>query len=367
MIIKKGIGVNIGIAIGKAYVLPDEDIVVEKRKIPREQIKNEVARYRHALLKTKEELDLLKEQILTSLGKQHAKLIDAHTMILRDPLISKDVVNLIISEGINAEYALTLKIEKILKKFDNIKDTFFLERKNEIIDVSRRILFNFLNTKPTKLKELKDIKEPIILVANNIYPADLINIRKIPNIIAFCTNTGSKTSHTAIFATNTGMPAVVGLGDITKIVKSGDFIIVNGEDGSVIISPTDEMIDLYTRKKEKIYKDEQFLLKLKKLSTVTRDNKRVTLMINLEGDDDLNEYKTMNSDGVGLFRTEFLYLNRDRIPAEYEQCEIYKKILQTTPNLNITIRTADIGADKISGIGFKETVPNLIPLLVFGG
>jgi phosphotransferase system enzyme I (PtsI) len=367
MIIKKGVGVNIGIAIGKAYVLPDEEIIVEKRKIPKEQLKNEVSRYKHALLKTKEELDLLKQQILTSLGKQHTKLIDAHTMILRDPLISKEVINLIISEGINAEYALTLKVEEILKQFDKINDIFFAERKNEIIDVSRRILYNLSNIKPSKFKEIRDIKEPIILVANNISPAELINIRKIPNIIAFCTNIGSKTSHTAIFAQNTGMPAVVGLGDITKVVKTGDRIIVNGEDGSVIISPTDEMIDIYLKKKEQLHKDEQYLLKLKKLSPITRDNKRVILMINLDSHDNLDEYKSMNSDGIGLFRTEFLYLNRDTIPSEDEQFEIYRKIIQSTPNLNITIRTADIGADKISGIGFKDTIVETNPFMGFRG
>jgi len=367
MIIKKGVGVNIGIVIGNAYVLSDEEIVVEKRKISRDQIKNEVIRYKNALSKTKEELDLLKEQILTALGKQHAKLIDAHTMILKDPLISKDVINLIVSEQINAEYALSIKVEEILKKFDQINDPFFIERKNEIIDVSRRIIFNFTNLKPLKLKELKDVKEKVILVANNIYPSDLISIRKIPNIIGFCTNMGSRTSHTAIFAQNTGMPAVVGLGDITKVVKTGERIIVNGEDGTVIISPTDEMIDIYSKKKEQLHKNEQYLLKLKKLSTVTRDNKRITLMINLDHQDSLEEYKTMNSDGIGLFRTEFLYLNRDCLPSEEEQFLIYRKILQSTPNLNITIRTADIGADKISNIGFKDVIVETNSFMGFRG
>jgi phosphotransferase system enzyme I (PtsI) len=367
MIIKKGVGVNIGIVIGNAYVLSDEEIVVEKRKISRDQIKNEVLRYKNALSKTKEELDLLKEQILTALGKQHAKLIDAHTMILKDPLISKDVINLIISEQINAEYALSIKVEEILKKFDQINDPFFIERKNEIIDVSRRIIFNLTNLKPLKLKELKDVKEKVILVANNIYPSDLIGIRKIPNIIGFCTNMGSRTSHTAIFAQNTGMPAVVGLGDITKVVKTGEKIIVNGEDGTVIISPTDEMVEIYSKKKEQLHKNEQYLLKLKKLLTVTRDNKRITLMINLDHQDSLEEYKTMNSDGIGLFRTEFLYLNRDCLPSEEEQFLIYRKILQSTPNLNITIRTADIGADKISNIGFKDIIVETNPFMGFRG
>ncbi|HPO94655.1 MAG TPA: phosphoenolpyruvate-utilizing N-terminal domain-containing protein [Elusimicrobiales bacterium] len=253
MIIKRGIGVNIGIAIGKAYVVRDENVVIEKKILPKDKVKEEVLRYKNALSKTRDEIEVIKTQILAALGKQHAKLIDAHSMILKDPLINKDVINLIINEKYNAEYALSVKIEETIKKFDKINDTFFVERKNEIIDVSRRIIFNLTNISRSFLKETK---EPIIIVANNIYPSDLLNIRKSPNILAFCTNLGSKTSHTAIFAQNMGIPAVVGLGDITKIVKENDNIIVNGEEGSVIISSTPEMIDTYKKKKKENQKNE---------------------------------------------------------------------------------------------------------------
>ncbi|MEF3280288.1 MAG: phosphoenolpyruvate--protein phosphotransferase [Elusimicrobiota bacterium] len=364
MIIKRGIGVNIGIAMGKVYLAREENIVVEKKFIPKEKIKDEINRYKIAIAKTKEELDSIRTQVLNALGKQHARLIDAHSMILKDPLITKDVINLISMQRYNAEYALSVKIEEVLKKFDKINDAFFLERKNEILDVSRKIIFNLTNA---SISFLKDIKEPIILVANNIYPSDLLNIRKSPNILAFCINLGSKTSHTAIFAQNMGIPAVVGLGDITKIAKNGDFIIVNGEDGNVIIDPTPEMIEAFKKKKEQLHKNESYLAKIKKLPTITRDNRKISLMINLDSQDNLDEYKNSNSDGIGLFRTEFLYLNRDNIPCEDEQMDVYRRVLTSVPSLPVVIRTADIGADKISNIGIKEIVNETNPFMGFRG
>ncbi len=364
MIIKRGTGINVGVAIGRAFVLEEESVVIEKRFIPREKIKDEVIRYRNALAKTEEDLEIVKRHVLEALGKQHARLIDAHTMILKDPLITKDVVSLIINDRINAEYALSKKIEEVLKKFDKVNDTFFLERKNEIIDISKKIIQNLTNKKPNVISQ---INEPVVLIANNLLPSDLINIGKSSYIIAFCTNLGSRTSHTALFAQNMGIPAVVGLGDITKIVKSGLLVIVSSDENSVIIDPTPDIVEVYKKKKERVAKSEAYLSKIKKLPTITRDGKKISLMVNLDSHDNLEEYKALNSDGVGLFRTEFLYVNRDTIPSEDEQVDIYRKILTSTPNLPIVIRTADIGADKVSNIGFKDIVNETNPFLGFRG
>ena len=227
MIIKRGIGVNIGIAIARAYIMRDDNVVIEKKILPKEKIKEEIARYKNALSKTKDEIDAIRTQILAALGKQHAKLIDAHSMILRDPLITKDVINLMTSERFNSEYALSVKIEETIKKFDKINDNFFIERKNEIIDVSRRIIFNLANVSRNFLKE---IREPVVIIANNIYPSDLLNIRKSPNVLAFCTNLGSKTSHTAIFAQNMGIPAVVGLGATLSLGAVAEWPDLDGQD-----------------------------------------------------------------------------------------------------------------------------------------
>ena len=355
MIVKRGIGINVGIAIGKVFILDDDSIVVEKKILPREKIKDEISRYRLAIEKTSKELEIIKLHVLEALGKQHAKLIDAHSMILKDSLITKEVVRMILTERVNAEYALSKKIEDVLKKFEKITDTFFIERKNEIIDIANKIIKNLTGK---KINAISKIKEPVILVANNLLPSDLIEIGKSPYVIAFCTNLGSKTSHTAIFAQNMGIPAVLGLGDITKIVKEDSIVIVSGGESSVIVDPTPEIIEVYRKKKEQISKSEAYLSKIKKLPTITRDGKRITLMVNLENDDNLEEYKSINPDGVGLFRTEFLYLNRDSILSEDEQVSVYRRILSSTPHLPVVIRTADIGADKVSNVGFKDVVIN---------
>lgn len=364
MIVKRGIGINVGIAIGKALVIEDEALIIEKKEISKDKIKEEVLRYKNAIQKTSEELEVIKSHVLDALGKQHAKLIDAHSMILKDPLITKDVINMITTERVNAEYALSKKIEEILKKFDKITDTFFIERKNEIIDISKKIIQNLTNK---KINIISEINEPVVLIANNLLPSDLINIGKSPYVIAFCTNLGSKTSHTALFAQNMGIPAVLGLGDITKIVKNNSTVIVSSGESSVIIDPTPEIIDIYLKKREQLSKSEAYLSKIKKLPTITRDGKKIPLMVNLEGDDNIDEYKSVNSDGIGLFRTEFLYLNRDSIPTEDEQVEVYRKILTSTPTLPIVIRTADIGADKVSNIGFKDIINETNPFMGFRG
>lgn len=364
MIIKKGIAANIGIAIGKAYLIKEEDILIERTQIPKDKVKQEVKRFKDALLKTKEELNIIRENVLNSIGKEHARLIDAHQMILQDPLITKDVIEMIINEQVNAPYALSEKIMLAVKKFEQIEDSFFAERKNELLDVAKRITLNLINVEKTSIK---DLKESAIIVARNIYPSDTLQMRKSNKVIAFCMDVGSKSSHTAIFAQNMGIPAVVGLGDISRIVKNGDILIVDGEDGNVIIDPTAEMIEKYKKKREELHKKEYYLLKLKKLPNVTRDSKRVSLMANLDPQDDIGDFFSYNTDGIGLFRTEFLYLNRNNIPNEEEQLAVYKKLVQYNKELPIIIRTADIGADKASNIGIKEVKNEENPFMGFRG
>lgn len=364
MIIKKGIGANIGIAIGKAYLIKEDSVLIERTELPKDKIKGEIKRFKEAIVKTKEELNVIREQILNSLGKNHAKLIDAHHMILMDPLITKEVPEHISSFCVNAEFALSEKISFTLKKFENIEDPFFAERKNEIMDVAKRIMSNLSNEKKM---EIKDLKEPSIIVAHNIYPSDTLQIRKSDKVMAFCMDVGSKSSHTAIFAQSIGIPAVVGLGDISRIVKQGDLLIINGEDGTVTIDPLPEMVEAAKVKMSELKKKESYLLKMKNLPTATRDSKKINLMVNLDPQDDIQDFKSHNTDGVGLFRTEFLYMNRTSIPNEEEQYEVYKKVLSCEAKLPITIRTADIGADKASNIGIKGIKNEENPFMGFRG
>jgi len=230
--------------------------------------------------------------------------------------------------------------------------------------VGKRITANLVNQEKTSIK---DLKEHAIIVAHNIYPSDTLHMRRSNKVMAFCMDVGSKSSHTAIFAQNMGMPAVVGLGDISRMVKNGMTLIIDGEEGNVVLDPTPEMVEKYKKKREELHKQEHYLLKIKKLPNVTRDSKKVNIMVNLDPDDNFADFKTYNTDGIGLFRTEFLYLNRNNIPNEDEQVEVYKKLLENNKELPVIIRTADIGGDKASNMGIKEIKNEENPFMGFRG
>lgn len=350
MIVKTGAQGSAGIAIGKAHLLKEERIYVEKKDIPRDKTKGEIKRFREAIARVERDLEKLKIKVLNVLGKQHANLIDVHRLILKDPLITKDVPRLIESKGITAESALSELMEKTSEDFNKIKDDFFHERKNDIFDVCKKIIGHLVRKKIISLKELS---EPVVLIARNLYPSDTMQIKESGKVMGFCTDLGNKTSHTAIFAQSMGIPAVVGLSDITEQVMDGDTVIIDGEKGIVILSPDEETVKEYKRKRRDILKEEKFLLSLKKLPTATRDGKRVTLMVNIDTDDSVKSIREINSDGVGLFRTEMLYMNRDDFPTAGEQETVYRRFFKAL-QVPVIVRTADIGGDRAPQFILKE-------------
>ena len=350
MIIKKGIAASIGIAIGKAYIMKEDNILVKQKSIPKDKIKSEVKRFKDALEKTSNDLDKLKKKILTVLGKQHAKLIDVHHLILRDPLITKEVAELIISKSVNAEFALSEILNKAGANFEKIEDEFFYERKHDLFDVGKKIILNLVRKEVTTLKNLK---EPVILVARNLYPSDTIHIRESNNVKGFCMDLGNKTSHTAIFAQSIGSPAVVGLSDISHQINTGDNLIIDGGQGVVIISPTKEVVEKYKAEKKRLIKEESYFQRLKGLPAVTRDGHKISLMVNVDSSDNTKELRDLKSDGVGLFRTESLYMNRKEQPGIKEQKDAYLAVAKSLGKKPVTIRTADIGGDKATELGIK--------------
>jgi phosphotransferase system enzyme I (PtsI) len=305
MLIKKGIAASLGIAIGKAHIIKEDNILVERKDIEPEKVKAEVKRFKEALEKTRLDLDVLRGKILNVLGKNHAKLIDTHHLILQDPLISKEVPKLITAKCVNAEFALSEVLDKAEEQFEKIDDEFFHERKHDIFDVGKKIISNLVNNEKVSLK---DIKEPVIIVAHNLYPSDTLHIRETNKVLGFCMDLGSKSSHTAIFAQSMGIPAVVGLSDISRQIQSGDTIVVDGEQGMVIISPTAEIIEKYKARKEELQKQEHFFHRLKGLPAVTRDGHKISLMANVDSAADGAALIAIKAEGVGLYRTESLYM-----------------------------------------------------------
>jgi len=364
MLIKKGIAASLGIAIGKVHIVKEENILIEQKEIPKDKVKAEIKRFKEALDSTRLDLDAIRVKVLNVLGKQHAKLIDAHHMILQDPLITREVPKLIAAKGVNAEFALSEILDKAEQEFEKIDDEFFHERKHDLFDVGKKILSNLVNREKVNLK---DLKEPVVIVAHNLYPSDTLHIRESNKVLGFCMDLGSKSSHTAIFAQSMGIPAVVGLSDISRQLNSGDTIIVDGEQGMVIIAPTAEIIEKYKARKEELHKQEHFFLRLKGLPATTRDGHKISLMCNVDTADDSVDLANIKSEGVGLFRTEFLYMNRESVPTEEEQMKFYSTVVKAVPHLPVTIRTADIGGDRATQLGIKGLKDERNPFMGFRG
>lgn len=356
MIIIKGVPASSGIAIGRAYVHEDDDLVVEKRAVAKTKLKDEVKRFRDALRMTNSDLDATEEKVLSMLGRQHAKLIEAHRLILKDPLITQEVPARIMREEINAEYALSQTLEQANKNFEKIDDEFFRERRHDLFDVGKRLIRHLVkNTR----KSLADIKEPVILIAHNLYPSDTIHLRE-SEVLGFCTDIGGRTSHTALLAQSMEIPAVVGLSDVTRQIKNGDVVIIDGDRGLVVINPGTDALDKYQKLKRKEKQDEKNFERVRDLPSVTRDGRKVSVMLNLDPREDVKPHIQLRPDGVGLIRTESIYMNRAVTPSEDEHYEIYKGLSAAFDGKSVTIRLADIGGDKLAalGIGDMDTEAN---------
>src|SRR5579883_777574 len=347
MIVIKGIAASPGISIGKAYVLEDEEIVVNRIELPRELLRAEVARFRAAQKATHRDLDAAESKVLKVLGRQHAKLIDAHRLILRDALITQDVPKRILAEGVNAEFALSEALEAVNQQFEKMEDEFFRERRHDLFDVGKRLLSHLL--KQSK-KSLADITEDCVLIARNLLPSDTLSLHET-KILGFATDLGGKTSHTAILAQSLEIPAVVGLSDISRRVKTGDSVILDGDQGMVIINPGPETIAKYQRVQQKAVQEERALETLRGLPTVTLDGKSFRLDANLDSPEEIRAIVALQADGIGLFRTEYLFLNRNMPPAEEEQSKAYLSVVKAMDPKPVVIRTADIGGDRLSQLG----------------
>ena len=363
MIVIKGIAASPGIAIGKAYVMEDEEIVVNRIELPKELLRAEVKRFKNAQKATHKDLDAAEAKVLRVLGKQHAKLIDAHRLILKDTLITQDVPKRIMTEGVNAEFALSEALEAVNQQFEKMEDEFFRERRHDLFDVGKRLLSHLL--KQTK-KSLSDIDFNCVLIARNLLPSDTLGLHET-KILGFATDLGGKTSHTAILAQSLEIPAVVGLSDISRRVKTGDHIILDGDQGMVIINPGPETIAKYQRAQQKSLQEERALEPLRGQPAVTLDGKTFKLEANLDSPEEIKAIVALQADGIGLFRTEYLFLNRQVPPAEEEQVKAYQQAVKAMEPKSVVIRTADIGGDRLSQLGIEGPKSETNPFMGLRG
>jgi phosphotransferase system enzyme I (PtsI) len=363
VIVIKGIAASPGISIGKAYVLEDEEIIVNRVEIPREKLKGEVQRFKAAQKATHRDLDAAEAKVLKLLGKQHAKLIDAHRLILRDTLITQDVPQRILKEGVNAEFALSEALEAVNQQFEKMEDEFFRERRHDLFDVGKRLLSHLLKQQKRSLSE---IDHHCILIARNLLPSDTLGLQDT-RVLGFATDLGGKSSHTAILAQSLEIPAVVGLSDISRRVKMGDSIILDGDQGLVIINPGPEAVAKYQRVQQKSLAEEKVLEQLRGLPAVTQDGKTFELAANLDAPEELKTIVALRADAIGLFRTEYLFLNRPAPPTEEEQLKAYGAVVKAMEPRPVTIRTADIGGDRLTQLGIEGLKSETNPFMGMRG
>lgn len=348
-IILNGIAASSGVAIGKVFVLEEDDFLVIKREIPNSQIKQEIARLKNAMEKTKIELEENQKELNKVLGENYAKIADAHLLILNDPMI-RDEVKKLVNKGTNAEYAVHQVVENFSKTFDLIDNEYFRERKHDLLDVAKKIMRNLLGK--TK-KSLTDLSEDSIIVAKNLTPADTVNMKEVM-VKGFVTEIGGKTSHTALVARSLEIPAVVGLKDVTYKVKQGMPIIVDGNLGLVILDPSEETIENYKREYEIQISYKKELEKFKDLPAVTTDGREVILGANIENPEEVRATLKHGANAIGLYRSEFMYMSKKTMPTEEEHYQNYSKVAKMMMPYEVIIRTMDLGGDKISRLGLMN-------------
>ncbi|HAU5283379.1 TPA: phosphoenolpyruvate--protein phosphotransferase, partial [Clostridioides difficile] len=351
----KGIGASPGVALGKALVVEHSELVIEKKSI--DNVEAEIAKLENAVAVSKDELVKVKEKASEELGAEEAEIFEAHLLVLEDPELIGSAIDKIKTENVNAEYALNEIKEMFVSMFESMDNEYMKERAADIKDVTNRILRHILGI---KVVDLSALSEEVVLIAHDLTPSDTATMNK-KMVLGFLTDIGGRTSHTAIMSRTLEIAAIVGLNDITSKVKDGDFVVFNGDTGEVIVNPDKETINKYTELKAK-YEDERKALQLLKgKPSVTLDGKHVELAGNIGTPNDIEGLIKNDAEGVGLYRTEFLYMDRDSFPTEEVQYEAYKAVLEGMDGKPIVIRTLDIGGDK--ELSYLNMEPEMNPFL----
>ncbi|MEG1409076.1 MAG: phosphoenolpyruvate--protein phosphotransferase [Terrisporobacter sp.] len=336
----KGIGASPGIVLGRALVIKDTELVIERKIIS--DTEAEIAKLKEAVEISKEELAKVKEKALVELGEHEAEIFEAHLLVLADPELVESAISKINEEKVNAEFALNEIKEMFVAMFESMDNEYMRERAADIKDVTNRVLRHILNV---KVVDLADLSEEVILVAHDLTPSDTATMDK-KKVLGFLTDIGGRTSHTAIMSRTLEVAAIVGLSNATKEIKDRDFIAFNGDTGEVIINPDEETIATYNKLKTDFEDYKKTLGLLKGQASVTLDERHVELAGNIGTPGDVEGLINNDAEGVGLYRTEFLYMDRSDFPTEEEQYNSYKAVLEGMAGKPIVIRTLDIGGDK---------------------
>lgn len=337
----KGIAASDGVAIAKAYLLVEPDLTFDKNEKVTD-VEGEVAKFNNAIEASKVELTKIRNNAEVQLGADKAAIFDAHLLVLDDPELIQPIQDKIKNENANAASALTDVTTQFVTIFESMDNEYMKERAADIRDVSKRVLSHILGV---ELPNPSMIDESVVIVGNDLTPSDTAQLNK-EFVQGFATNIGGRTSHSAIMSRSLEIPAIVGTKSITQEVKQGDMIIVDGLNGDVIVNPTEDELIAYQDKRERYFADKKELQKLRDADTVTVDGVHADLAANIGTPNDLPGVIENGAQGIGLYRTEFLYMGRDQMPTEEEQFEAYKEVLEAMDGKRVVVRTLDIGGDK---------------------
>jgi phosphotransferase system enzyme I (PtsI) len=354
----KGVGVSPGIAIGRAVIVEKRVASVYRVPIRDEEVTSEVTRFMEALDKTRDELLELKQKVSRSMGDEYASIFEAHAMIVSDASFADKVAQKIETEQVNAEWALAEVQEELQARFASFDDDYLRERVADVKDVAERVL---VNLQGIAHHDLSEIKHDVVILADDLTPSDTIHFNRRP-IVGFATEAGGRTSHTSIIAKSLFMPAVIGVPRLTRIVDNDETVIVDGYEGTIVVNPTPAMIAEYRSRVSRHEEAEQKLLENRELTAVTRDNVTISLQANIELVEEIDDALKFGAEGIGLYRSEFLYISTSPdLPTEDEHFQIYRKLAESMAPNPCVIRTFDLGGKKLARevMGSKEDNPVL--------
>jgi len=339
-----GLAVSQGIAIGHAHLVSHALLEVSHYVIPAKLVDAEVKRFDDAAARVRKELRSIKEGAAKGAPHEIGALVEVHAMILDDPLLGEATRKLIEERRCNAEWALVQQMDELADQFERIEDAYLRERKADVVQVVERML-KVLMGRPGQLPPRRRHNEPAVVVAHDLSPADTIHFKQ-HQIAGFVTDVGGTTSHTAIVARSLSIPAVVGLNFVRQLVRDDDVLIIDGTRGVVIVGPDERVLEEYRLRKSELELDRSKLKRLKSARSATLDGVQVSLQANIELPLDVPQVRDVDAEGIGLFRTEYLFFNRDEFPDEDEQFDAYRRVAHALKGKPVTIRTLDVGADK---------------------
>ncbi len=339
-----GLAVSTGIAIGRAHLVSNATLEVAQYQIRERDIPAEIARFEAALSTVHAELEALRnEASVAGAPTELVAFVSVHAMLLSDPMLSDLPKEIIRERRCNAEWALVQQLDEVSAQFDAFDDAYLRERKQDVVQVVERVLKALLGKSRKIAKKAKD--EDLIVVAHDLSPADTIQFRNV-RVAGFVTDMGGATSHTAIVARSLAIPALVGMHHARPLVQDDDLLIVDGTRGVLIVNPDERILEEYRLKKSALELQRSKLKRIKTARSATLDGQDILLYSNIELPRDVEQVRDIGADGVGLFRTEFIFMNRDDLPNEEEQFETYRGVVKAMAGKPVTIRTLDIGADK---------------------